>query len=164
MSKPRVEHINSKSFTFKWGNIFCRHLHSSLISMGQGYKTFYHGNLPPFHVNNIILCYKAILPWKLLWNGSKFPRHINPRKSRVRISMIILPTYCFITLAPRVKKWTCTLPEMELTECRIIYKQTRPGSYTLRLFISAINFACRNRLECLWKNIIFVIYRKRYNL
>ncbi len=30
---------------------------------GQCYKTFYHGNLLPFHGNTIILCYKAILPW-----------------------------------------------------------------------------------------------------
>ncbi len=29
----------------------------------QCYKTFYHGNLLPFHGNTIILCYKAILPW-----------------------------------------------------------------------------------------------------
>jgi hypothetical protein len=33
---------------------------------GQCYKTFYRGNLPPFHGNTIILCYKAILLWKLL--------------------------------------------------------------------------------------------------
>jgi hypothetical protein len=30
---------------------------------GQCYKTFYHGNLLPFHGNTIILCYQAILPW-----------------------------------------------------------------------------------------------------
>jgi len=30
---------------------------------GQCYKTFYHGNLLPFHGNTIILCYKATLPW-----------------------------------------------------------------------------------------------------
>ncbi len=28
----------------------------------QCYKTFYHGNLPPFHGDTVILCYKAILP------------------------------------------------------------------------------------------------------
>jgi hypothetical protein len=27
---------------------------------GQCYKNFYHGNLPPFHYNTVILCYKAI--------------------------------------------------------------------------------------------------------
>jgi hypothetical protein len=30
---------------------------------GQCYKTFYRGNLLPFHGNIIILCYKATLPW-----------------------------------------------------------------------------------------------------
>jgi hypothetical protein len=34
-------------------------------------KKIYRGNLPPFHGNTVILCYKAILPWKLPWNGSK---------------------------------------------------------------------------------------------
>jgi hypothetical protein len=29
---------------------------------GQCYKTFHHGNLPPFHGNSIILCYKDMLP------------------------------------------------------------------------------------------------------
>ncbi len=32
-SKPRVGPINSKHNNFNWGNILCRHLHSSLISM-----------------------------------------------------------------------------------------------------------------------------------
>jgi len=49
----------------------------------------FRGNLPPFHGNTIILCYKAILPWKLLWNGSKSLHYINPRKSRVRITVVI---------------------------------------------------------------------------
>ncbi len=30
---------------------------------GQCYKTFYRGNLPPFHGHNIILCYKTLLLW-----------------------------------------------------------------------------------------------------
>jgi hypothetical protein len=30
---------------------------------GQCYKTFYRGNLPPFHGHTVILCYKATLPW-----------------------------------------------------------------------------------------------------
>jgi hypothetical protein len=47
---------------------------------GQCYKTFYRGNLPPFHGNTVILCYKAILPWKLPWDGSKLPQYFNPRK------------------------------------------------------------------------------------
>jgi hypothetical protein len=55
----------------------------------KSYKTVYRGNLPPFHGNTIILCYKAVLPWKLLWNGSKLPRYIHPRKSRVRITTVI---------------------------------------------------------------------------
>jgi hypothetical protein len=54
------------------------------------YKTFYCGNLPPFHGNSIILCYILyILPWKLLWNGSKLPLYINPRARRVIISAVI---------------------------------------------------------------------------
>ncbi len=28
----------------------------------QYYKTFYHGNLPPFHGHAVFLCYKATLP------------------------------------------------------------------------------------------------------
>ncbi len=56
--------------------------HTHVTTWGQSYKTFYHGNVLPFHGNAIILCYKAILPWQLLWNGSK------------------LTWYCFITLAP----------------------------------------------------------------
>ncbi len=31
-------------------------------SWGQCYKTLYHGNLPPFHGNTVVLRYKAILP------------------------------------------------------------------------------------------------------
>jgi hypothetical protein len=31
-------------------------------SWGKCYKTFYRGNLPPFHGNIVILYYKAILP------------------------------------------------------------------------------------------------------
>jgi hypothetical protein len=57
--------------------------------MWHCYKTFYRSNLPPFHGNIIILCYKVILPWKLLWNGSKLPWYINPRQSRVRITVVI---------------------------------------------------------------------------
>jgi hypothetical protein len=70
----------------------------------QCYKTFYRGNLPPFHGNSIILCYKHILPWKLMWNGSKLPQYINPRKSRVRITEVIyhhctvIPSFCVIKL------------------------------------------------------------------
>ncbi len=35
----------------------------SIGTRGQCYKTFYRGNLLPFHGNTIILCYKAILFW-----------------------------------------------------------------------------------------------------
>ncbi len=56
---------------------------------GQCYKTFYRSNLPPFHGNTVILCYKAILPWKLQLNGSKLPRYLNPRKSKVKITTVI---------------------------------------------------------------------------
>jgi hypothetical protein len=59
------------------------------VTRGRCYKTFYRSNLPPFHGNTIILCYKAILPWKLLWNGSILLQYINPRKRRVRITMVI---------------------------------------------------------------------------
>jgi hypothetical protein len=40
---------------------------------GQCYKAFYRGNLLPFQGNTVILCYKAILPGKLLYNDSKLP-------------------------------------------------------------------------------------------
>ncbi len=49
------------------------------------FKTFYSGNLPtPFNSNTVILCYEAILPWKLLWNSSKLLRYFNHWKSRVK--------------------------------------------------------------------------------
>jgi hypothetical protein len=60
-----------------------------LSTRGQCYKTFYCDNLPPFHGNTVILCYKAELPWKLLWNGSNLPQYCNPRKSRVKITVVI---------------------------------------------------------------------------
>jgi hypothetical protein len=50
---------------------------------------FYRGNLPPFHGNTVILCYKVILPWKSEWNGSKLPLYYNPRKSKVKITVVI---------------------------------------------------------------------------
>jgi hypothetical protein len=43
---------------------FCLRRQEKKHSRGQCYKTFYRGNLPPFHGNTVILCYKAILPWK----------------------------------------------------------------------------------------------------
>ncbi len=58
-------------------------------SMGQCYKTFYWGNLPPFHGNTVILCYKAILACKLQWNCSKLTRYFNPRRSKVKITVVI---------------------------------------------------------------------------
>jgi hypothetical protein len=58
-------------------------------SWGQCNKTFYCSNLPPFLGNTVILCYKAILPWKLPWNGSKLLRYFNPRKSKVRSTAVI---------------------------------------------------------------------------
>jgi hypothetical protein len=36
----------------------------TMISGGQCYKTFYHGNLLPFHCIGVILSYKTVL---LLW-------------------------------------------------------------------------------------------------
>ncbi len=33
------------------------------VTWAQCYKTFYPGNLPPFHGGTVILCYKATLPW-----------------------------------------------------------------------------------------------------
>jgi hypothetical protein len=42
--------------------VLSRHRQLS-ICQAQCHKTFYRGNLPPFHGNTIILCYKAALPW-----------------------------------------------------------------------------------------------------
>jgi hypothetical protein len=67
----------------------------SADTWAQCYKTFYSGNLPPSHGNTVILCYKALLPWKLLWNGGILPWYFNPRKSRVKIATVI---YCGIVL------------------------------------------------------------------
>jgi hypothetical protein len=58
-------------------------------SRGQCYKTFYCGNLPPFHGNTIILCYKARLAWKLQRNCSKLTRYFNPRRSKIKITVVI---------------------------------------------------------------------------
>ncbi len=55
----------------------------NIDSLGQCYKTFYRGNLPSFHSNTVIPCYKTLYPWEILWNGSK------------------LPQYCFVTLVPQ---------------------------------------------------------------
>ncbi len=41
------------------------------LTRRQCYKTFYGGNIPQFHGNTVILCYKATFPWKLPWNVSK---------------------------------------------------------------------------------------------
>ncbi len=51
----------------------------------QCYKTFCRCNLLPFLGNTVILCYKAIIPQKLPWNGSKLLQYFNPRKSRVKL-------------------------------------------------------------------------------
>ena len=53
-------------------------LFGAVISWGQCYKSFYRSNLPPFQGNPIILCYKAILHWKLPWNGNKLLWYFNP--------------------------------------------------------------------------------------
>jgi hypothetical protein len=45
--------------------------------------------LPPLHGNTIILCYKAILPWQLSWNGGELPWYFKPGKSRVKITKVI---------------------------------------------------------------------------
>jgi hypothetical protein len=74
---------------------------------GQCYKNFYHGNLPPFHNNAAILCYKTMLPLynhrmainyhiksfitlaqgKLKYQNN-LPFYFNPRKSRVNITAV----------------------------------------------------------------------------
>jgi hypothetical protein len=38
-----------------------------------------------FHGNAIILCFKAILPWKLPWNGSKSLLYFNPLKIGLKL-------------------------------------------------------------------------------
>jgi hypothetical protein len=47
----------------------------------NGVKTFlsviYHHSMV---ILSFILCYKAILPWKLLWNGSKLTRFLTLEK------------------------------------------------------------------------------------
>jgi hypothetical protein len=45
-----------------------------LATMGQGFKTFYHGNLPPFYGNycgNIVILHRMTA---IQWNGSKLLR------------------------------------------------------------------------------------------
>ncbi len=49
-------------------------------------KRFTLVNLPPFQGNTVIQCYKATLPRKFQWNGSKLHWYLNPRKSRVKIT------------------------------------------------------------------------------
>ncbi len=75
----------------------------------QCYKTFYCGNLPPFHSIAVILCYKTFLWWHTPQNYSRNPdktfhniaqggkhkycsnllQDFTPRKSRVKITMVI---------------------------------------------------------------------------
>jgi hypothetical protein len=43
----------------------------------------------PIIGNTVILCYKAMLPWKLPWNGSKLSRYFNPRENRVKSTEVI---------------------------------------------------------------------------
>jgi hypothetical protein len=45
---------------------------------GQCFKSFYSGNSRPFNCITVILSFKAILPWKLQWNGSKLPWFFKP--------------------------------------------------------------------------------------
>ncbi len=68
----------------------------------QCYKTFYCGNLPPFHGNTVILCFKARVPWKLQWNCSKLTWYFNPRRSKVKITMEIT-TVLFYNIGPGLK-------------------------------------------------------------
>jgi hypothetical protein len=43
---------------------------------GKCFKAFCRSSLLPFQGNTIILCYKAILPWQLLWNCCKLPQYL----------------------------------------------------------------------------------------
>jgi hypothetical protein len=60
------------------------------VTYDQCFETFYYSNLPSFHGNNILLCYKSKLHWKLPWNGSKLLQYFNPRKSRVNFTVVIV--------------------------------------------------------------------------
>jgi hypothetical protein len=51
----------------------------------QYYKTFYCGNLPPFHGDGAILCCKAILPCKLPWNGIKLLQFLTLEKEGLEL-------------------------------------------------------------------------------
>ncbi len=57
-------------------------------SSGQCYKTFYSVNLPPFHGKTTILCYIAILTWKLPQNGSQLLQYFKSRKDSVEPSNV----------------------------------------------------------------------------
>jgi hypothetical protein len=87
-------------FAFHWIEIFLYSQYGTswelglvFVTRGQCYKSFYRSNLPPFHGNTLILCYKGTLPWKLTWNGSILLQYFNPRKSKVRSIMV---NYCGI--------------------------------------------------------------------
>ncbi len=60
-------------------------------------QNFYNGNLLPFYGNTVILCYKAVLPWKLPRNDNKLPR------------------YCFKTLAPDKR-----IPNTTIIHCHFL--------------------------------------------
>ncbi len=53
------------NFVEHWNSSLCLVLIKSYRGQlwAQCYKTFYCSNLLPFHGHNVILCYKATLPW-----------------------------------------------------------------------------------------------------
>ncbi len=53
----------AESFVFIKNNSFKTYAGPHADTWAQCYKTFYHGNLLPFHGHTVILCYKAKLPW-----------------------------------------------------------------------------------------------------
>jgi hypothetical protein len=74
-------------------------------------------NLTPFHGHTIILIYKSISPGKIPWNGNKLLQYFNPRKSRVKITVVIYCSISFITLAPGCK--------LTAQACQLTKKKTK---------------------------------------
>jgi hypothetical protein len=71
--------------------------------MAQYYKTFYHRYLPRFHGDTVIMCYKAILPLQLLWNGSELPQSGNTKGGSITVPL----TSCLTGLESAV--WQVTI-------------------------------------------------------
>jgi hypothetical protein len=120
------------------GSIKWRHSGARLARQkrGQCYKTFYLGNLLPFHGNNIIICYKTNYFGNYRVIAVNYCSILTLEEEGLNYRGN-LPQYCFITLAPVVLHTPGTPP---VQKC----KQSRISNVSLYKHCSK----CRKPLEC----------------